>query len=292
LHSLLGPSPFCGEVGWGRTIGSRPAVNTKPADRRVEAAIGGLAGLAAGLLGVGGGFVIVPLLTIWSGFEQRRASGTSLAAIFPIAVVGAATYYLRTPPEIQLSVALTLILGSAAGAVVGSLAAKRVPQRALEMLVAVLLVVVGLYEIFLAVVGRSLTSGAAAGSAFGVEQYALLGLGGIVIGVLSGLAGIGGGIFIVPMLVLGFGVTQRVAQGTSLLAILPTAAIGAWIHHREGNMSVGAAATIAAVGAPAAVVGATLAYWLPQRALVGLFGAFLVLAATQTWPRTAKASSS
>jgi len=251
-----------------------------------------LAGAAAGMLGVGGGFVIVPLRTIWTGFEQRRASGTSLAAIFPIAVVGAAAYYLRTPPEIQLSVALTLILGSAAGAVAGSVASNRVPQRALEMLVAVLLVVVGLYEIFLAVVGRSITSGAAAGSAFGVEQYALLGLGGIVIGVLSGLAGIGGGIFIVPMLVLGFGVTQRVAQGTSLLAILPTAAIGAWIHHREGNMSVGAAATIAAVGAPAAVVGATLAYWLPQRALVGIFGAFLVLAATQTWPRTAKVEAS
>jgi len=227
----------------------------------------------------------VPLLTIWAGFDQRRASGTSLAAIIPIAVVGAAAYYFRTPPEIHVTVALALILGSAAGAAAGSLAAKRVPQRVLEMLVTVLLAGVGVYEMFLAVVGTALTTGSAAGATFGIEQYVLLALGGFVIGVLSGLAGIGGGIFIVPMLVLGFGVTQRVAQGTSLVAILPTAAIGAWVHHREGNMAVGAAVTIAAVGAPAAVLGATLAYWLPQRALVGLFGAFLVLAATQTWPR-------
>jgi uncharacterized membrane protein YfcA len=229
--------------------------------------------------------VIVPLLTIWTGAGQRRASGTSLAAIVPIAVVGAAVYYFRSPPELDVAIALTLILGSVVGATAGSLAVKHVPQRALEMLVATMLAGVGLYELFVAIADRSLANAATASHGFGVEQYVLLALGGLVIGVLSGLAGIGGGIFIVPMLVLGFGVAQRVAQGTSLIAILPSAAIGAWIHHREGDVAVGTAARIAAVGAPAAVVGAFLAYLLPQRTLVGLFGAFLVLAATQTWPR-------
>jgi uncharacterized membrane protein YfcA len=236
---------------------------------------------------VGGGFVIVPLLTLWTGLSQRRASGTSLAAIVPIAVVGATVYYFRTPPELDVAVALTLILGSAAGAVIGSLSANRVPLRTLETLVAVLLGGVGIYEVFGALAGKVAVT-AAASTSFGTEQYVLLALGGFVIGVLSGLAGIGGGIFIVPMLVLGFGVAQRVAQGTSLIAILPTAAIGAWIHHREGNVALGDAATIAAVGAPAAVVGALLAYLLPQRTLVGLFGAFLVFAAVQTWPRAKK----
>jgi uncharacterized membrane protein YfcA len=102
------------------------------------------------------------------------------------------------------------------------------------------------------------------------------------------LAGVGGGIFIVPMLSLGFGLPQRVAQGTSLIAILPTAAIGAWVHHREGDVATGVAARIAAAGAPAAVIGALLAYLLPQRALLGIFGAFLVFAGTQTWPRATR----
>lgn len=265
----------------------RQVTHPKPSDRRVEATIGGVAGLAAGLLGVGGGFVIVPLLTVWNGFDQRRAGGTSLAAIIPIAVVGAAVYYFRTPPELHVAVALVLIAGSAAGATTGSLASKRVPQRVLETLVAILFGAVGTYEIFLAVAGTSLASTTAAAASFALPQYVLLAVGGFVIGVVSGLTGIGGGIFIVPMLVLGFGVAQRVAQGTSLVAILPTAAIGAWIHHREGNLSLGAAARISAVGAPAAILGATLAYWLPQRALVGIFGAFLVLAAALTWPRGA-----
>jgi uncharacterized membrane protein YfcA len=60
-------------------------------DRRVHAAIGAIAGLAGGLLGVGGGFVMVPLQVIWAGFDQHKASGTSLAAILPIGLVAAAT---------------------------------------------------------------------------------------------------------------------------------------------------------------------------------------------------------
>ena len=59
-------------------------------DRRIDAAIGAIGGLAGGLLGVGGGFVMVPLQVIWAGRSQHQATGTSLAAILPIAVVAAA----------------------------------------------------------------------------------------------------------------------------------------------------------------------------------------------------------
>ncbi|HXI96681.1 MAG TPA: TSUP family transporter, partial [Candidatus Acidoferrum sp.] len=68
-------------------------------DRRIDAAIGVIGGLAGGLLGVGGGFVMVPLQVIWASRTQHRATGTSLAAILPIAVVAGATYYFggRSP---------------------------------------------------------------------------------------------------------------------------------------------------------------------------------------------------
>ncbi|MGZ3489157.1 MAG: TSUP family transporter, partial [Isosphaeraceae bacterium] len=61
----------------------------KPSSHRISVAIGGIAGLASGLLGVGGGFLMVPLQVMWSRTSQRRASGTSLTAILPIALVGA-----------------------------------------------------------------------------------------------------------------------------------------------------------------------------------------------------------
>ena len=72
-----------------------PLIQTQErSDRRIDAAIGVIGGLAGGLLGVGGGFVMVPLQVIWARRSQHRATGTSLAAILPIAIVAAATKYI------------------------------------------------------------------------------------------------------------------------------------------------------------------------------------------------------
>jgi uncharacterized membrane protein YfcA len=236
-------------------------------------------------LGVGGGFLLVPLQVMWSGTDQRRASGTSLAAILPIALVGSAIYYFgKGKPQVDLAVAFFLVLGSAVGAFVGAQASRKVPESALKMLVAVLLAVVGLKELHDVVFGGSAIAGSETG-AFGLGHYLLITASGLVIGILSGLTGVGGGVFIVPTLVLGFGLAQRVAQGTSLLAILPTAAVGAVTHYRHGNVDLRTAGWIGLAGVPAALAGAALALWLPVRVLAGLFGLFLIFAAIRTWPR-------
>lgn len=257
--------------------------------RRIDGAIGVLAGLASGLLGVGGGFLMVPLQTMWARTDQHRATGTSLAAIVPIAIVAVGAYYLASgTPQVNLPVGAALAAGGAVGATAGSIASARIPERALRAFVAILLAAVGLKELYdAAVAGPALHAATAAG--VGVEQYVLIAVCGLVIGILSGLAGLGGGIFMVPTLVIGFGISQRIAQGTSLVAILPTAAIGAAIHHKNGEVDWRAAGVIAAAGVPAAVAGALLALWVPQRVLVGLFGAFLLLAAARTWPAGAGA---
>jgi uncharacterized membrane protein YfcA len=256
--------------------------------RRTNAAIGGIGGLAGGLLGVGGGFVMVPLQVLWSKTEQHKANGTSLAAILPIAVVAAATYYFGPgTPQTDLTIAFYLALGSAAGALAGALAARRISDRSLKVVVAILLVVVGIKELYDAAVAAPHLVGTAIPT-LGPVQYALIVAGGIGIGVLSGLTGVGGGTLIVPLLVVGFGIGQRVAQGTSLVAVLPTAAIGALTYNRSGSVDVPAATWMAIAGVPAALVGASLALWLPQRALGALFGIFLILAATRIWPQRAK----
>jgi uncharacterized membrane protein YfcA len=222
---------------------------------------------------------------MWSGTDQRRSGGTSLAAILPIALVGALIYYFgRGKPQVDLTVAFFLVLGSAVGAFAGAHASRRVPERALKILVAVLLAVVGLKQLHDVVLGGSALVGSEGGT-LGLTHYLLITASGLVIGVLSGLTGVGGGVFIVPTLVLGFGLAQRVAQGTSLVAILPTAAIGAITHYRHGNVDVRTAGWIAVAGVPAALLGAVLALWLPIRVLAGLFALFLIYAAIRTWPR-------
>jgi uncharacterized membrane protein YfcA len=253
---------------------------------RIYAAIGALAGLASGLLGVGGGFLIVPLQTLWARTDQRHATGTSLAAILPISLVAAGTYYFGSrTPQTDLPIAASLVVGGAVGVIGGALAAQRISDRVLRGFVAILLFIVGLKDVHDAALGGVAAVHATSPAGLGTEQYLLMGLCGLGIGILSGLAGLGGGVFIVPLLVIGFGIPQRIAQGTSLIAVLPTAAIGAIIHEANGEVDVPAAAAIAAAGVPAAIVGSLLALVVPQRTLLGLFGIFLLVAAVRTWPR-------
>ncbi|HEU0169413.1 MAG TPA: sulfite exporter TauE/SafE family protein [Chloroflexota bacterium] len=252
---------------------------------RRDAAIGGLAGLAGGLLGVGGGFVLVPLQVLWAKRDQHRAVGTSLAAILPIAVVAAATYYFGSAsPQADVRVAVFVAAGGVVGAVTGALAAQRVPDRALKMIVAIVLLSAGLKELYDVLLGTAPHLVGTASASFQPVDYALMTAGGLLIGFVSGLTGVGGGILVVPLLTLGFGIGQRVAQGTSLIAMLPTAAIGAFTHQRNGNVDGRAATWMGIAGMPAAVVGSALALWLPARALGGLFGIFLLIAATRMWP--------
>lgn len=232
---------------------------------------------------------MVPLQVMWSRTSQHRASGTSLAAILPIALVGAAVYYFgKGKPQVDLVVALFLVMGSIIGAFAGAHASRRVPEHALKILVAVLLFVVGLKEIHDALLGAAAALTGSVGGRLDLAQYLLITVAGFVIGVLSGLTGVGGGVFLVPTMVVGFGLAQRLAQGTSLVAILPTAAVGAITHYRHGNVDLRSSGWIAAAGIPASLVGAALALWLPERILLGLFGLFLVFAAWRTWPRRAK----
>jgi uncharacterized membrane protein YfcA len=247
--------------------------------------------VSGGLLGVGGGFVMVPLQVMWAKTTQRRAAGNSLAAIVPIGIVGACIYYFGArSPQLNLKVAVFVMIGSSAGALVGATLASRVPERALKMLVAALLVVAAATEVHDAVLGGSAVLDSASRSELAPVSYALLILSGALIGIVSGLTGVGGGVLMVPTLVVGFGLGQRVAQGTSLLAILPTAGVGAVIHQRHGDLDPRAAGLMSLGGVPGALLGAVLALVLPQRVLAGLFGLLLAALAVRMWPRRGEAA--
>jgi uncharacterized protein len=108
-------------------------------------------------------------------------------------------------------------------------------------------------------------------------------LSGLLVGVLSGVMGIGGGILLVPILVLGFGFGQQIAQGTSLVAIIPTAIVGAYTHDRAHNVDRIAAAWVSAGGLAGALLGALVAVRMPRELLVRLFGVLLLYSAYRIW---------
>ncbi len=112
---------------------------------------------------------------------------------------------------------------------------------------------------------------------------ALLGAGA---GVLSGLFGVGGGILFVPTLTLVLGLSQIHAEATSLLAILPTAAVGAWRQQRYGNVRWRSALILGVAAIAGVEAGVQIAEQLPQDALRRLFGALMLFVAAQVAFRT------
>lgn len=103
--------------------------------------VGLAAGTLSGLLGVGGGIIMVPLLVALVHLSQHRAHATSLAAIVPIGVVGALTFALDG--EIDFKVAGLLALGALAGAPVGARLMAGIKARPLKIMFGVLMTVVG-----------------------------------------------------------------------------------------------------------------------------------------------------
>ena len=99
---------------------------------------------------MGGGFVLVPLQVLWTDTPQRNANANSLVAIIPIAIAALPIYYFRKgSPQIDLHVALFLVLGSVVGAYIGARLLSRIPERQLKFAVAVVLAVVGFKELLL-----------------------------------------------------------------------------------------------------------------------------------------------
>ncbi len=114
---------------------------------------------------------------------------------------------------------------------------------------------------------------------------ALIVASGLFVGIASGILGVGGGVFLVPIMTVGFGFAQQTAQGTSLAAIIPGSIVGAWTHVREGNLDKRAALLLGAGGAVGAVGGSLAALALPKAILARGFGLVLLYAAYRMWPR-------
>jgi uncharacterized protein len=107
---------------------------------------------------------------------------------------------------------------------------------------------------------------------------------GLAAGVLAGLFGVGGGILFVPTLTLVLGLTQLHAEATSLLAIIPTAFVGAWRQNRYGNVNWRASLILGVAAIGGVEAGVQIAESLPQHALRRLFGVLtLVVAAQVAW---------
>ncbi len=238
--------------------------------------IGAAAGLLSGLMGVGGGIVMIPLLSYGLGYPHHTAQGTALLVFsLPVLAGSAYTYYRnrRTDLFLAVFVALGVLLS-------GYLVADRVQSLRSETLSRIFsgfLMVVGLYLIFRETLLRASTT--TSPQTFSKLQRGFRGLLiGLISGSLSGLTGVGGGIIIVPFIRLLLGYDQHVAQGTSLVTLSMPVLIGAMLpYYHKGHVQVPMGLALAMGLLAASLMSARWAQRLRSRTLGASFGVLVIL---------------
>jgi len=240
---------------------------------------GFLTGVAAGLIGVGGGEFRIPILLYVIGLPVITATAVNLLVGFLTVVVSFLwRFQLGLLNENGLSVALAMSLGSIVGAYLGALFTGKVPEKPLKKALAIFLVIVGLkigLEPFIHTPPLfHLTLGI-------VEEIVLAALVGVLIGVISGMLGVAGGEFRIPALIYLFSFNMVAAGTISLLVSIPTVATGFVKHQNMGHTNRSASVIAIVMGAGSvlgALIGASYAGVVDENILKMLLGAILVLA--------------
>jgi uncharacterized membrane protein YfcA len=236
--------------------------------------VGLVAGIMGGLVGVGGGVIMIPLMTEILKFRQQEAHGTSLSAVVFTALAGSFIYYLHGSADVSASALLaamalcTVRFGTRCCCIMAEWKLKRY-FGAFLLLMALLLLV------------KPYLPQAAEGQFPVWIRWMVLVVLGVLTGFISGMLGVGGGIFMVPMMVVFAGFPQHTAQGISLLAMIPASAVGAWTHWKVGNTRRSLLPGLI-VGVLAGVYGGgSFAHVMPEAVLSYIFAALMVYTASR-----------
>lgn len=256
---------------------------------------GAAAGVFGSLLGLGGGVLIVPLLTLGFGLPLRESVSVSLVSVIVTSSAGASVYLKRHVANLRLGMVLELF--SASGALVGGLVAFMLSEQALAGLFAALLlwVAVSMLRRKDAPAPAAPAAPAAAddadppgdpgftetlaGPGYHVHRLPLGMAGSALAGLVSALLGVGGGIIKVPAMHLAMGVPLKVATATSNMMIGITATSSAVIYLLRGQVDPFVAGPTAVGVFAGATLGSRIAHRVNTRVLRLLFVAVLLYTA-------------
>jgi uncharacterized membrane protein YfcA len=201
-------------------------------------------GCIAAMVGLGGGFLVVPLLILVWGLEFEVAAGTSLLMIIFTSTSATLAYWRQK--RVDVSLGIVIAATTIPGAILGAFVTDRVDPTLLKILLGAFLLAVSVRMMV-----PSRLGGGDAGTPGGtrrmvdadgkVFEYSPKPLraapGGFLAGLASGTFGIGGGALVVPLLRFGVGVPMHIAAPTSMFAMVFTSATGAIVHAGLGNAS-------------------------------------------------------
>lgn len=249
----------------------------------IAALIASATGFIASIIGLGGGFLYVPTLSLIFGLDQKMAVGTSLAITVFAASLAAVCY--RGQKKLLITAAIVMSIPGMIFAVLGSALTAYIDSRILAVIFVLVLLVIALqmFRPTLPVVQKILSGPAFVVSVAGnngIDQpvripYAHLILWGAMGGIVSGMTGISGGVLFVPALV-SLGVPVHFAVATSLLTIIPPSITGAATHAVLGHISLPFLAVYGAGAGIGAYAGASVAPRIHADHIRKFFGLLLI----------------
>lgn len=235
--------------------------------------VGFSAGLLGGLIGTGGCSIMLPILHFWMGYPAPIAIGTTLFAVIFTAISGGYGHLVRG--NLDKKATLWLSGFGIIGVIWGSWLFIKLATH-----VSLLGLILGLA--FLLPAFRMIWEGFTGGKRFqqegGLVAGPKLGLGifGFIIGVLTGIVGLGGGYALVPGLIYLFGAPVYITMGTSLATMIPLAVVGGGIKLAQGFVSLGAGLILAGGTIVGAQVGASIIKRFKPSTLKLIFGLYFL----------------
>ena len=188
-------------------------------------------GFFGGLLGIGGSFLVIPLLSGPLGLTKHKAHASALPVAFVAGLSALGFYFSSGNFDLQLS--LEVMLGSLVGVLLGTRLMRFVKGNGLSLLFG--------FFLFIVAMGFALQIHQPSVTEHAIPYITQLSIAPIALGffagIASGLFGAGGGTILVPGAVLLLHIGEQLAQGISLMAIIPTTLFGTWLHYREGNIA-------------------------------------------------------
>jgi uncharacterized membrane protein YfcA len=240
--------------------------------------VGFLAGLLGGLIGTGGCSVMLPILHFWMGYPASIAVGTTLFAVIFTAISGGYGHLVRR----NLDVRAVAWLGGAgiAGVLLGSWLFTLLAGQAqlLGLILGLIFLWPAIRMIWEGLTQRKLPQREGTTIPGPVWGWAVFGF---VVGIATGIAGLGGGYALVPGLIYLFGAPVYITMGSSLATMIPLAVVGGGIKLAQGFVDLGAGLLLAAGTVVGAQVGAAIIKRFKPATLKLIFGLYFLYVAVK-----------
>lgn len=228
-----------------------------------------IASVCGSMVGLGGGFILVPLLRLVFNLPPDQAAGTSLVLVTANSGAGAFTYFLQRQVNVRLG--LIFASGGLPGSIVGALLSKRISPQTFDWVFSIFLVAIALDMIFNARLRMAGRVEHAAGGTKPMSYRAAVGLG-FLVGLASSLFGIGGGVITVPSMLYFSSLPAHAISATSHFVLILTSPTGLLVHALQHDVKVPDVIPLVAGGLAGGPVGARLSLRLKSPQLLILVG--------------------